>query len=411
VTVPLQDQPGQRLNRCRYRGFSFTEILFAVIVLGIGFIMIAAIFPVAIQQGKLTAEQGSATAVAREALSYLGQVGSNSDSIPDSLGGPLFRATGTIGSSAPYRGLVYSMRDPQPAGAYPLDAVEQPTKNTLLPTISVVQDGLWHRLNLSLIVPSDPRYAFVGLYRRDGDPSDRRTWSPFVQCWFIPVTTRSRSIYNAGTLANPGVDIASPTASPTSSVNLQARLVKVQITDPNGTFSTTTTGGYVLLNYTNPVSNYTPAALSENCYIIIANDESAAQTSDMVPNPDLGRMNGHIYHVGLRRPDLDGNNTASGYGPYVAYDLVPDGDFAPDCGADGLFGVDPNVAADAALTPPVVITSDDDILAIGNATPVGASKIYATGPADAYVVGLDASGAELGTSQDISAFTTFIKVN
>ena len=32
------------------RGFSFTEVLFAVMILGIGFIMVAAIFPVAIQQ-------------------------------------------------------------------------------------------------------------------------------------------------------------------------------------------------------------------------------------------------------------------------------------------------------------------------------------------------------------------------
>ena len=34
----------------RHRGFSFTEVLFAVIILGIGFIMIAAIFPVALMQ-------------------------------------------------------------------------------------------------------------------------------------------------------------------------------------------------------------------------------------------------------------------------------------------------------------------------------------------------------------------------
>ena len=38
------------LDRPARRGFSFTEILFAVMILGIGFIMIAAIFPVALQQ-------------------------------------------------------------------------------------------------------------------------------------------------------------------------------------------------------------------------------------------------------------------------------------------------------------------------------------------------------------------------
>src|SRR5437764_1363053 len=35
-------------------GFSFAEVMFAVIVLGIGFIMIAAVFPVSIQQSKAT---------------------------------------------------------------------------------------------------------------------------------------------------------------------------------------------------------------------------------------------------------------------------------------------------------------------------------------------------------------------
>ena len=44
--------------------FSFIEIMFAVIILGIGFIMIAAVFPVAIQQTSaviLAALQPSAT--------------------------------------------------------------------------------------------------------------------------------------------------------------------------------------------------------------------------------------------------------------------------------------------------------------------------------------------------------------
>jgi len=41
-------------------GYSFTEVMFAVVVLGIGFIMIAAMFPVAIQQSQLTSEETTA---------------------------------------------------------------------------------------------------------------------------------------------------------------------------------------------------------------------------------------------------------------------------------------------------------------------------------------------------------------
>jgi hypothetical protein len=380
-------------------------------VLGIGFIMIAAIFPVAIQQGKLTSEQGSATAVAREALNYLGQIGANSDSIPNNLGGPLFPATGAVGGSAPYLGLVYSMRDPQPYGSVALNTNQTPTSDGELAVTNRPVDEIWNQLNLSLVVPSDQRFAFVGLYRRSGNPADRKTWSPYAQVWFIPVTTRNRSIYSPGSINNSGTlsgvvgpDIYSSASG--TQVNLQARLVKVQITDPNGFFTTSGSIGYVLYNYSTAPAGYLPSALSENCYIIIANDESAAMTVDGKPNPDIGRMNGHIYHVGLRRPDLDGSNTI---GSYTAYDLAPDGNFTPDVGADGFFGTNPNAAA---VSPP--LTTDDDVVAIGNTTQAGTqSQIIASGPADAYVIGLDDSGvsSDTGTSQDISAFTTFIKVN
>ena len=46
-----------RLNRQFRVGYSFTEVMFAVIVLGIGFIMVAAVFPVAIQQSQATSEE------------------------------------------------------------------------------------------------------------------------------------------------------------------------------------------------------------------------------------------------------------------------------------------------------------------------------------------------------------------
>src|SRR5262245_7973582 len=52
-------------NLRRRRAFSFTEIMFAVIILGIGFIMVAAIFPVALQQAKTTSEETTAAAMSR----------------------------------------------------------------------------------------------------------------------------------------------------------------------------------------------------------------------------------------------------------------------------------------------------------------------------------------------------------
>jgi prepilin-type N-terminal cleavage/methylation domain-containing protein len=405
----------------RQRGFSFTEILFAVVVLGIGFIMVAAIFPVAIQQSKLSGEQTSSTLIAHEALNYLQQVGANSDAIPNSQGGPLFPATGIAGSNAPpYYGLVFSFRDPQPNGAYggqsALSQNLQPTNNPLI-TGSVAgrqTDELWNRLNLSLIVPSDPRYAFVGLYRRNGDPLDRRTWSPYVQAWFIPVTTRARTVYNPGAT---GGDIFGASGN---QLNLQARLVKVSIdVDPTTGQSYPTLASnvphYVLYNWVGPTwttPRYQPQSLSENCYVIIANDQITypPAVAPATKSPNFGRMAGHIYHVGLRRPDLDSAGASVANNSIFAYDLLPDGDFSPDPGANGYY--------DGA-------TYIDDILTIGLA-PNGTSNTpdkpfdtdsprgnAASGPADAYVISLDDSGQtpDKGSSQDISAFSTFIKVN
>ena len=48
----------------RSSGFSFVEVLFAVIILGVGFIMIAAVFPVAIRQTKSTIDETSAATIA-----------------------------------------------------------------------------------------------------------------------------------------------------------------------------------------------------------------------------------------------------------------------------------------------------------------------------------------------------------
>jgi type II secretory pathway pseudopilin PulG len=418
-------------------GFSFTEILFSVIILGIGFIMVAAIFPVAIQQGKVTTEEGTAAGVAREALSYLGQAGANSDSIPDSQGGPLFPATGDGYSSAvnpPNPGLVFSLRDPQPSGAlHPLDGAAAPGNNPLLPGMTISTDNLWNRLNLSLVVPSDQRYAFVGLYRRNGNPADRRTWSPFVQAWFIPVTARSRTVYSPGSVTgNPstlGPDIYSAGGG---TVNLQARLAKISIDiDPTSgaNYNAAAPPAYVLYNWSGtitPVGRYSPNAIFENCYVIIANDQIAypAPSGSATASVNSGRITGHIYHVGLRRPDLDTAITTGAFAnnSVVAYDLSPNGSFTPDPGNNGYFD-NPVGSVDDILTVGMAhkagltgaqfpFTGYSPYGTTSDTAPVAPAGGYVAGPADAYVIGTDiAPGADPGQSQDISAFTTFIKVN
>src|SRR5687767_15540332 len=55
-------------------GFSFTEVLFAVMILGIGFIMIAAIFPVSLSQVSATNSETTGASVARGATLALQSV-------------------------------------------------------------------------------------------------------------------------------------------------------------------------------------------------------------------------------------------------------------------------------------------------------------------------------------------------
>src|SRR4051812_32414628 len=66
-TPPADRRPARRPRR----GFAFTEILFAVMVLALGFIMIAAMFPVTIRQTQSTMEEATAASVAKGAMDYL----------------------------------------------------------------------------------------------------------------------------------------------------------------------------------------------------------------------------------------------------------------------------------------------------------------------------------------------------
>src|SRR5688572_24912323 len=106
------------VRRRRQGGFNFAEVLFAVMILGIGFIMTAAIFPVALVQTKLTQEETAAASVARGGANYLEQIATNT-TLP---------GTGVIA------------RGPKPAGevragavVYALDASYQARGGMILP--------------------------------------------------------------------------------------------------------------------------------------------------------------------------------------------------------------------------------------------------------------------------------------
>src|SRR4051795_8897323 len=72
MTTPMRLTHSKRLGgRTPRPAFAFTEILFAVMVLALGFIMIAAMFPVTIRQTQSTMEEATAANIAKGAMDYL----------------------------------------------------------------------------------------------------------------------------------------------------------------------------------------------------------------------------------------------------------------------------------------------------------------------------------------------------
>ncbi len=128
------------------RGFSFPEVLFAVIVLGIGFIMVAAIFPVALQQSKMTQDENASASAAWAKVGEIQNATQNNFTpvLPASNWPVTFMATTDKGNSL---------------------VTVRPVENytgTLTPA--------WSNVRGLEILQDDPRYACVYLYRRAGSP-------------------------------------------------------------------------------------------------------------------------------------------------------------------------------------------------------------------------------------------------
>jgi hypothetical protein len=397
--------------------------MFAVIVLGIGFIMIAAMFPVSISQSRLTVEETSAAAIARNAYATSTRIAENGDSAPQA---PLMPAT-DLYQSPPARqnaqvqpgpsfiiparkqvavpGKVLSFNDPRLSDGSAAAAAG---------TVNY-QGNLWSAINSSLLLPADNRYAWVPMYRRDriyynnsdgdltvpanlNDPAMTKIDSPFAQVYFIPIAVRNRSLYDVNPANNgPGNDLNFGGARP---ANFEPRMIQLKVL-PNAN----TVGGYAFF-VASPATGdplfggatrfRTGAeAVAEGAFVIVSDDKFV--------NADFGRMNGRIYRIGSRRSDLD---QSFGGTAYTAWEPAPGSEFTPDGGADG----------NLTYRPPNVPPDADDIIGIGNQagdiTGLNPATV-ASGPARAFVVGRNpTAGAQFeGPAQDVGAFVTFIKVN
>jgi competence protein ComGC len=227
-----------RVGRPRHRkAFTFTEILFAVLILGIGFILIAAIFPVAIKQTQTSAEETTAATIAKGGVSYLVKYNTQSNWYTPS--------TATLPD-----GLVH------PIGPTAIASEPVPTNTTLWPLISG-----------NLILPSDPRYAWVAMYRQGLDPTTGNTKPlPYIQVIVIGVQARNRSFYDSYDLAARTDGLVSLQARPIKALFNQASEQVTLSADPN------------------ELNNINCAADGE--FIVVANDTNG------------GLTNGWIYRLG-----------------------------------------------------------------------------------------------------------------
>lgn len=392
------------------RGFSLTEVMFAVIILGIGFILIAAIFPVTISQSRMTVDETTGAAAARSALAFTSRLADGGDVV---VNGPLMPTTDL------YVGPANGGAAQNAVGSFTVPANSQIRVGKVLSFNDLrlsngtpgpgpnYRDNLWNSIKGSIVQPSDTRYAWVPFYRRDAvyqNTTDApltvnaaniqgslnsgallRLPSPYAQVYFLPVAVRNRSTYDA-----------SATSADLTAVNgnLLPRPVQVQIVY-NASASD------YLIQFGN-----TPAADSvvAGCFVVISDDRIVS------PATDIGVLNGRVYRVGNQRLDLD--NTGH------IWELAPGSSFASDPGANGkLYDAQSND------------TDVDDVLAIGNITVPTTAQLpptpqYQTSPpdcakwdpaapyAEAFIIGRNpsSSGYE-GPAQDIGAYVTFVKAN
>lgn len=351
-------RPHRRNDRAR-RGFTFMEILFAVMILGIGFIMIAAMFPAALRQTQANVEENQFNTLSHVAqldmqnLAYTRDAGWSmqvppppATSTPPHL---LDQLTGVVAGDAnqpfefdaglPYtagsptqiqgtssqnigRPIVYSFHDArlQQLGGMNYDGTS--TLNN--PSGQVEYAGgqipqlLWDLVRGNLISPDSRQYAWVPLWSRSKRMvKNQPAAAQSIQLFIFPVRSRNKpeydpqaSIVGSSPLKpNPACDVSyDPSNLDPVLVNIGYIPTNTSLA-PNGVLSIPfiyQAGGGVVLQ---PVSPGQPGyqtcnPVSEGCYVVLSKHTAKPW------------FNGTIFRVG-QEVTSDGTASSSG-GQYWA---------------------------------------------------------------------------------------------
>lgn len=155
----------------RRRGFSFIEILFAVMILGIGFIMIAGVFPVAISQTQSSGEDSTGAALARAGATFLKRLPALNQLTEKNLNGRL-QHFGADNEKL----TVTIARNP---------ANGQDLKMTA---------SMWDLVKGNMIQSEDPRFAWVGFWRRPNNIN--LIPESYAQIVVVAVRVRNHGVYS-----------------------------------------------------------------------------------------------------------------------------------------------------------------------------------------------------------------------
>ena len=348
--------------RSNRRGFSFTEILFAVMILGIGFIMVAAIFPVAMQQTAQSGDEVVAANISKEATQSITSM-ANSFVMPPTIQSP--NVVPTESTQLPPPPPVQGDNTLRPEETRALPSFPQPGQQvigqvwsfhddrahnwTTWPTTinatwtdALQANAMWNSISQNLILPSDRRYAWVAMYRRDGHwvqsaatiitPANAPNYvwpyntkiggtpaaatyafiepDPYIQLIVIGVQIRNRSAYD------PTVDLQRSQSHPDQPATLEPRLLKASII-------ANSLNGVPVIQFDTSAGNNETGCLGPGAFAVVSDDGIASTPSESNLLQFAGQFNGHIYRLGNYRPDLNGPNTAT-------YELAPGYDVFPD---------------------------------------------------------------------------------
>ena len=279
-----------RLARSRTRGFTFIEILFAIMVLGIGFIMVAAMFPAALLQTRATVDDSTASGVWIDMHRKMTEMAKSPVTpVPALPAKPLYILDQALpapsSSTAPQ--IVFSFND------------------TRVPQAIRMQMSQW--LGSNALVHQDLRYACIPFFRRGYDNTTVTKGADEVQMFFVAVRSRAISQYSLNDIDHDPTHMA-PLDPTRFNVTLNKTL------PPTITLNTAYDLNRTLGNAPTPLTDsYDNTPAGAGAYVIISSDPA-------------GLKNGQIYRLGNKVTPSDSQYKAA----MLQYFIAPDSQGATD---------------------------------------------------------------------------------